>query len=70
MITLGEYRRFPIGLLNRDIPNKATVLSDIDRIRAEWIASSMFFRAIFAAILSSFNRPTLNMWNVLETRLS
>ena len=70
MMTLGEYRRFPIGLFNRDIPNKATVLSDIDRIRAEWIAFSMFFRAIFAAILSSFNRPTLNMWNVLETRLS
>ena len=70
MMTIGEYRGFPIGLFNRDIPNKATVLSDIDGIRAEWIASSLFFCAIFATILSSFNRPTLNMWNVLETGLS
>ena len=29
MMTTGEYRGFPIGLFNREIPNKSTVLSDI-----------------------------------------
>ena len=29
MMTTGEYRGLPTGLVNREIPNKATVLSDI-----------------------------------------
>ena len=29
MMTTGEYRGFPTGLFNREIPNKSTVLSDI-----------------------------------------
>ena len=34
MITIGEYRGFSIGLLNRAIPDKATVLSDTE-LRSE-----------------------------------
>ena len=69
MMTIGKYGGFPIGLLNRDIPEKGTVLSDIVEIRAEWIARTLFFRATFAALYSSFNRLTLNMW-MLERSLT
>ena len=57
MITTGKYREFPIGLLNRNIPDvKATVLSDIVEIRAEWITCTLF-----CAPFSLFCTPLLTV---------